>query len=325
MTIVDLEAVFERLASFPILTFEKGDIVLADGSTTGRLLFLIQGELDVIKDEWHIARVTEPGAVFGDMAALRGQPHSADVRAVQPSSFFVIHDAASFLRTEPLIALYVATIQSGRLDAGNRHLIAARSQIAAKGQRHRTCLAALDRIGGALHEASPATAASAIAVTTAAPPRPPEQVIGAQLLDPGSMTSMVGIMSVLQTSDAVCAAIQEVTGAVGKPSDISQVSYRFVVNRVLLPMINEAINCLHDGLAKPGDVDAVLELGAKPPVGPLGLADRIGLDLVLDLMDILYEATDDPGYLPSPLLRQLVASGYLGRKSGRGFYKYDQD
>jgi Cyclic nucleotide-binding domain len=88
MPMVDLEAVFERLSAFPILVFEQGDMVLAEGSATGRLLFLIQGAVDVVKDQWQIARVVEPGAVFGDMAALRGQPHSANVIAVQPSSFF---------------------------------------------------------------------------------------------------------------------------------------------------------------------------------------------------------------------------------------------
>lgn len=151
MPMVDLEAVFERLSAFPILIFEAGDVVLAEGSTTGRLLFLIQGAVDVVKAEWHIARVVEPGAVFGDMAALRGQPHSADVVAVQPSSFFVIDDAAAFLRDEPLIALYVAVIQSGRLDAVNGHLIEARRQLAATGQQHGILSAVLDKIGSALH------------------------------------------------------------------------------------------------------------------------------------------------------------------------------
>lgn len=151
MPMVDLEAVFERLSAFPILVFEQGDVVLAEGSATGRLLFLIQGAVDVVKDEWHIARVTEPGAVFGDMAALRGQPHSADVVAVQPSSFFVIDHAASFIKDEPLIALYVAMIQSGRLDAVNRHLIEARRQLAASGQQHSMFSTVLDRIGSALH------------------------------------------------------------------------------------------------------------------------------------------------------------------------------
>jgi CRP/FNR family transcriptional regulator, cyclic AMP receptor protein len=151
MPMVDLEAVFERLSAFPILVFEPGDVVLAEGSTTGRLLFLIQGAVDVVKDQWQIAHVVEPGAVFGDMAALRGQPHSADVIAAQPSSFFVIDNAATFLKNEPLIALYVAVIQSGRLDAVNRHLIDARRQLVATGQQDSMFNAVLDRIGSALH------------------------------------------------------------------------------------------------------------------------------------------------------------------------------
>jgi CRP-like cAMP-binding protein len=151
MPMVDLEAVFERLSAFPILVFEQGDLVLAEGSTTGRLLFLIQGAVDVVKDQGQIAHVVEPGAVFGDMAALRGQPHSADVIAAQPSSFFVIDSAATFLKNEPLIALYVAVIQSGRLDAVNRHLIDARRQLAATGQQNSMFNAVLDRIGSALH------------------------------------------------------------------------------------------------------------------------------------------------------------------------------
>ena len=151
MPMVDLETVFERLSAFPIIVFEQDDVVLAEGSRTGRLLFLIQGAVDVVKEEWRIARVVEPGAVFGDMAALRGQPHSADVIAVQPSSFFVIDNAAKFLRNEPLIALYVAMIQSGRLDAVNRHLIDARRQLAASGQQNSAFNAVLHRIGTALH------------------------------------------------------------------------------------------------------------------------------------------------------------------------------
>jgi CRP-like cAMP-binding protein len=150
---VDLESVFEILRGFPIRTFEKGELVLAEGSTTGWLLFLIQGAVDIAKDGWHIARVDRPGAVFGEMAAFRDQPHSADVVAIQPSSFFVVGNAASFLRTEPLVALYIAGVQSGRLDAANRSLIAARSQFAASGQRHRTFVATLDTIGAALHAA----------------------------------------------------------------------------------------------------------------------------------------------------------------------------
>jgi CRP-like cAMP-binding protein len=154
MAMVDLEAVFERLSGFPIRSFEKGELVLAEGSTTGRLLFLIQGAVDVTKNGWHIARIAKPGAVFGDMAALRDQPHSADVVAVQRSGFFVVDHAAAFLRTEPLVTLYVAVVQSQRLDAANRTLIAARSQFAGTDQRGRRFIAALGKIEAALHAAA---------------------------------------------------------------------------------------------------------------------------------------------------------------------------
>jgi CRP/FNR family cyclic AMP-dependent transcriptional regulator len=154
MPMVDLESVFDRLSASPIRTFEKGELVLAEGTKTGHLLFLIQGAVDIAKNGWHIARVDKPGAMFGEMAAFRGQPHSADVVAIARSSFFVVSDAVSFLRSEPLIALYIAGVQSDRLDAANRNLIAARSEFTAMGQRGQTFVAALDTIGAALHAAA---------------------------------------------------------------------------------------------------------------------------------------------------------------------------
>jgi CRP/FNR family cyclic AMP-dependent transcriptional regulator len=153
MSMVDLEAVFERLSGYPIRTFDKGEILLAEGSRTGQLLFLLQGAVDVVKDGWHIARVDKPGAVFGDMAVLRDQPHSADVIAFQRSSFFIVSDAASFIQSEPLVALYIAAVQSGRLDAANRSLIAAKRQFAGKGLEGRDFLATLGEIEAALHRA----------------------------------------------------------------------------------------------------------------------------------------------------------------------------
>jgi CRP/FNR family cyclic AMP-dependent transcriptional regulator len=153
MPMVDLESVFERLSGFPIRIFEEGELVLPQGGRTGQLLFLLQGAIDVVKDGWHIARIAKPGAVFGDMAVLRDQPHSADVVAIERSSLFVVSDAAAFLRTEPLIALYVAVVQSGRLDAANRSVIAARSQLVANGKQDPGFVAMLDEIGAALHRA----------------------------------------------------------------------------------------------------------------------------------------------------------------------------
>jgi CRP-like cAMP-binding protein len=154
MPLVELEWVFERLSACPIRSFEKGELALAEGTKTGRLLFLIRGAVGVVKDGWHIARIDKPGAVLGDMAALRDQPHSADVVVFQTSTFFEVKDAADFLSTEPLIALYIAGVQSERLDAANRSLIAARSQFTAAGQRHRAFVATLDTLGAALRAAT---------------------------------------------------------------------------------------------------------------------------------------------------------------------------
>jgi CRP/FNR family cyclic AMP-dependent transcriptional regulator len=154
VAMVDLESVFERLSGFPIRTFDAGEPLLVEGSWTGELLFLLQGAVDVVKDGWHIARVDKPGAVFGDMAILRNQPHSADVVVVQRSSFFVVSDGTAFLRDEPLIALFVAAVQSARLDAANRSLIEAKQQFAGTGQQDPAFVAALDQIGAALLRAA---------------------------------------------------------------------------------------------------------------------------------------------------------------------------
>jgi CRP/FNR family cyclic AMP-dependent transcriptional regulator len=154
MAMVDLESVFDRLSGSPIRTFREGECVLAQGGRTGQLLFLLRGAVDVVKDGWHIARVDKPGAVFGDMAVLRDKPHSADVVVIQRSSFFVVDDAATFLRTDPLIALYIAGVQSARLDSANHSLIRARRQLLAKGEHDSTVVAILDEIGSALHRAA---------------------------------------------------------------------------------------------------------------------------------------------------------------------------
>jgi 3-hydroxybutyryl-CoA dehydrogenase len=150
----------------------------------------------------------------------------------------------------------------------------------------------------------------------------PERVIGMHFFNPVPLMQLVEIIRALQTSDAVCAAVTDLTAAIGKTPRVSKDSYGFVVNRVLAPMINEAINCVYEGLASPEDVDEMMKLGANHPMGPLSLGDLIGLDIVLDIMQTLYDGFDDPKYRPSPLLKQMVDAGYLGRKAGRGFFRY---
>jgi 3-hydroxybutyryl-CoA dehydrogenase len=112
--------------------------------------------------------------------------------------------------------------------------------------------------------------------------------------------------------------------SLGKTALVSKDGPGFVVNRVLVPMINEAINCLQEGLAPAEDIDEMMKLGANHPMGPLSLADLIGLDVVLHIMETLYEGFNDPKFRPSQLLKQMCDAGYLGRKTGRGFFLYQR-
>jgi 3-hydroxybutyryl-CoA dehydrogenase len=168
-----------------------------------------------------------------------------------------------------------------------------------------------------------ATNTSSISVTKiAATSKSPGRVIGMHFFNPVPMMQLVEIIRALQTTDEVCAIIVGLVDAIGKKAHVAKDSYGFVVNRVLIPMINEAINCVYEGLAPAEDVDAMMKLGAAHPMGPLSLADLIGLDIILDVMDTLYQGFNDPKYRPSPLLKQMCDAGYLGRKSGRGFFSY---
>jgi 3-hydroxybutyryl-CoA dehydrogenase len=168
-----------------------------------------------------------------------------------------------------------------------------------------------------------ATNTSSISVTQiAAASRRPDRVVGMHFFNPVPMMQLVEIIRALQTSDAACDAVVAVVETLGKKARVSKDSYGFVVNRVLIPMINEAINCVYEGLASPEDIDSMMKLGANHPMGPLSLADLIGLDVVLDIMETLYRGFDDPKFRPSPLLKQMCHAGYLGRKKGRGFFSY---
>jgi len=168
-----------------------------------------------------------------------------------------------------------------------------------------------------------ATNTSSISVTKiAAVSKNPKRVIGMHFFNPVPLMQLVEIIRALQTSDATCDAIVKLTEFVGKSARVSKDSYGFVVNRVLVPMINEAINCVHEGVASAEDVDAMMKLGANHPMGPLSLADLIGLDVVRNIMETLQNGFDDPKFRPSPLLKQMCDAGYLGRKTGRGFFTY---
>jgi 3-hydroxybutyryl-CoA dehydrogenase len=179
----------------------------------------------------------------------------------------------------------------------------------------------LEAICGA--EAIFATNTSSISVTQiAAASHNPGRMVGMHFFNPVPMMQLVEVIRALQTNDAVCETIVALIDSLGKKARVSKDSYGFVVNRVLIPMINEAINCVHEGLASPDDIDVMMKLGANHPMGPLSLADLIGLDVVLDIMETLYQGFDDPKFRPSPLLKQMCHAGYLGRKNGRGFFTY---
>ncbi|NIK11884.1 3-hydroxybutyryl-CoA dehydrogenase [Alkalibacillus almallahensis] len=169
-----------------------------------------------------------------------------------------------------------------------------------------------------------ATNTSSLPITDiAAVTNRPEQVIGMHFMNPVPVMKLVEVIRAIQTSDASYQMIQEATEKLGKtPVEVNDYP-GFISNRVLMPMINEAIYTVFEGVAKPEDVDSVMKLGMNHPMGPLQLADFIGLDTCLYIMEILHEGFGDSKYRPCPLLRKYVSAGWLGKKSGRGFYVYD--
>lgn len=151
----------------------------------------------------------------------------------------------------------------------------------------------------------------------------PEKFIGMHFFNPVPVMKLVEIVKGLETSEKTYKVVEETSRLLDKTPVGVEDSPGFVSNRVLMPMINEAIFCVHEGVAEPEDVDSVMKLGMAHPMGPLRLADFIGLDVCLDILNVLYEGFKDPKYRPCPLLVKMVDAGKLGDKTGEGFYKHD--
>jgi 3-hydroxybutyryl-CoA dehydrogenase len=164
---------------------------------------------------------------------------------------------------------------------------------------------------------------SSISITTiASATKRPKQVIGMHFMNPVPLMKLVEVIRGQATSDEVTRKVMESSAALGKtPVEVND-SPGFVSNRILMPMINEAAFCLMEGVADCDGIDTVMKLGMAHPMGPLTLADLIGLDVCLDIMNVLHQGFGDSKYLPCPLLERMVADGHLGRKTGKGFYDY---
>jgi 3-hydroxybutyryl-CoA dehydrogenase len=164
---------------------------------------------------------------------------------------------------------------------------------------------------------------SSISITTiGAATNRPDKVLGMHFMNPVPLMALVELIRGQATSDESMNAASELCAALGK-TPLEAADYPgFIANRILMPMINEAIYCVMEGVGTPDAIDGVMKLGMNHPMGPLTLADFIGLDVCLAILNVLHDGLGDPKYRPCPLLKRMVAAGHLGRKSGRGFYQY---
>ncbi len=175
-------------------------------------------------------------------------------------------------------------------------------------------------------EAILASNTSSIPITSlAAATRRPDRVIGMHFFNPVPVLKLVEVIRGLETSDETASAIVALAGELGKTPAEARDFPGFVSNRILMPFINEAAHALMEGVAEPEAIDTIATLGFAHPMGPLALADLIGLDTCVAIMDVLHGGLGDPKYAPCPLLRQYVQAGRLGRKTGRGFYSYETE
>ena len=281
--------------------------------------------------------MNEPIAVVGAGQMGSGIAHVAAL-AGHPVTLIDVADAALEKGRATLTANLERQVKKGTIDAAARDAALGRiktataldassvAEVVIEAATERTDLKYrifedLDRLSapGAIL----ATNTSSISITAiAARTKRPESVIGMHFMNPVPVMQLVEVIRGLATSDATTQRVIALATAMGKtPVEVNDAP-GFVANRVLMPMINEAVFCLMEGVGTAESIDTVMKLGMNHPMGPLALADLIGLDTCLAIMEVLHGGIGDDKYRPCPLLRKYVDAGWLGRKSGRGFYKY---
>lgn len=265
------------------------------------------------------------------------------VAAAAGYDVMLVDQAAAWLDRglETITAALDRQVAKGQLDDGSRDVILARIEgsldighlamcdlvIEAVPESFATKAEVLREVASAIGpEAIIASNTSSISISALAATVPhPGRVAGMHFFNPVPVLPLVEVIHGLQTADATVATVLDVVRTMGKTPIKVGDSPGFVTNRLLVPMINEAIFCLDEGVASVDDIDAAMKLGASHPIGPLALADLIGLDICLAIMDVLHRDLGDDKYRASPLLRRMVAAGRLGRKSGQGFHSYHQE